>query len=831
MLGRIARFICVFVIGIIIGIVGLGYGEYFLLAKMPISTVTSLLPNGDEYVSETLQDLSIVGVVQYVAKPDTTIGDLTTLLPIAGDAIDGLLNNEDLNDFVTIDREKVYSLTLGNIFEITDAVTVTATLNSLSSKFGFTLGELENLSIFKTTTEPITNLFTEVYGETDPNYDPNKTVYGYNQAENLLEETDITATNYTNLYQLTTLTEEDLEFVCYQNGEEYLPIFEVVSETSRKVTTLVSPLYLHKKSLADLPITTAISQIGTRLYDVKIGEFLGNTGTESGIVKAFADISIKDLSTNAEDIVNNIALADILGETDNDLLNALLVMPDGTTKVTVSTIGQRIDSLTISDVLGESDDPLIKALSTMPNGDKVTITNLEQRISTLTIGEIVGSDADGVIGAFKDLTIADLSNGGENYDKAINDIKLKDIVGSNADGLLKELLTDANGEDVTVGTIGDRLDSLTLTDILGESDDPLITALSTMPNGDPVTIKTLEQRINTLTIKDILGDTDGVLDSFEDLTINEITSGGEEYQQALKTVHLVALVGTPAPNSILESICYDDGEEVTVLGLEEHLHELKIGELIGDELTGFLVAFKDVMLLDIETNSPAYQNAVNSITLTSLLGEQKDGLLKALCYDSNGNPVTVGTIQNRINTLYLSDVVDCSQSKVLKALSDRNVLLTEIATEINNLDLAEICEVSEVFVVASITSFDGSYPLYGYDESENKFVLATTYEGTLVSGTYEITTTFTKYYKLNKTAGAWAFILYTNSAEKDILGNANYYTANSVTIGNIGSSLTGISTAFSNATVKQLVDFGILEDTVSPLLYPKTLNEALDTLG
>lgn len=135
MVGKILRTILVLFLGIILGIGATVGGVILVLNTLKIGTVTEavLEPEQEaELVSEELKELSIIGAVKALTEKKT-IGAVEEFIPAVGNFLDSILNNEELKKFITIDHDKLSAVSIDDLGSITEAITVTATLETLLS--------------------------------------------------------------------------------------------------------------------------------------------------------------------------------------------------------------------------------------------------------------------------------------------------------------------------------------------------------------------------------------------------------------------------------------------------------------------------------------------------------------------------------------------------------------------------------------------------------------------------------------------------------------------------------------------------------------------------
>ena len=143
MLGKIFKYILVILLGMILGagaVVGAGY---LLVTKTKVGTITEKVPSLNEYLGESLNDYTLIEAVQKLSAPDTTIGQYTEYLPFLDGLLKNLAEDESIKQYVTIDIDKLKTFTFSQVgANFMSAVSVTASLNSISDTLGFTLPDL-----------------------------------------------------------------------------------------------------------------------------------------------------------------------------------------------------------------------------------------------------------------------------------------------------------------------------------------------------------------------------------------------------------------------------------------------------------------------------------------------------------------------------------------------------------------------------------------------------------------------------------------------------------------------------------------------------------------
>ena len=177
------------------------------------------------------------------------------------------------------------------------------------------------------------------------------------------------------------------------------------------------------------------------------------------------------------------------------------------------------------------------------------------------------------------------------------------------------------------------------------------------------------------------------------------------------------------------------------------------------------------------------------------------------------------------DNLHLKVVIPNSDNKLLKPLLDKDPTIKTLGSAIDSLEVSEIFNV-ECFTTTKANAVDELtvYYEYGHPYSATEIAQNSSLAGKVkaivgyttkssVSGyTVDTTETAKKYY-ISKNAKVWLFMFYTSGTEFDANGSAKTYTEQSVTFGEMENTMSSASTAFTKATVKQLVQSGILTES------------------
>jgi len=171
------------------------------------------------------------------------------------------------------------------------------------------------------------------------------------------------------------------------------------------------------------------------------------------------------------------------------------------------------------------------------------------------------------------------------------------------------------------------------------------------------------------------------------------------------------------------------------------------------------------------------------------------------------NNVTIGTV--------LGDTYTSGTNPILDAMLARGVTISELSDALNNLAISEIYD-TDCFTTDISEAKEGStWNLkYEYDSTTGNYTLSAT-------GTYYV----------KSSASVWIFLLYDFETTGGELGRPGTYVNANVTFGGMESRVNGIASSITSATIRQLVDAGILAGGYSnPSVYESTLDGVLGAL-
>ena len=171
-----------------------------------------------------------------------------------------------------------------------------------------------------------------------------------------------------------------------------------------------------------------------------------------------------------------------------------------------------------------------------------------------------------------------------------------------------------------------------------------------------------------------------------------------------------------------------------------------------------------------------------------------------------------------MNNIKLSSVISSDGGNQILAalLNDDTVTIGNLPTKINSLKVVDIFDVV-CFTIDSSDAADTDAK-YSYNSATKTYTLDN-------AGTYYI----------SKNAKVWLFMLYDDSAVKSTdagkIGSALSYTDVDLTFNDMEGRIATVSTAFTNATLKQLIQTGIIVDKPSySSHYDKSFTQILDLI-
>lgn len=175
-----------------------------------------------------------------------------------------------------------------------------------------------------------------------------------------------------------------------------------------------------------------------------------------------------------------------------------------------NAVQNMIDDIALEDILGGSqNNKILTALFTMPDGGKTTVSQIGERLDTLVLGDMVEIPEGSFLVSFADLTVSDLGDSAK-IQSTVDGVTLESVLGKDlTEGSILYAICyrTENGEKVpvTVGELGSRVEEVELKEILGEelaAQNPIIAAL--YEKG--ANLKNIGDVLSALTLTDVFAD-------------------------------------------------------------------------------------------------------------------------------------------------------------------------------------------------------------------------------------------------------------------------------------------------------------------------------------
>lgn len=512
MLGKIFKYILVILLGMILGagaVVGAGY---LLVTKTKVGTITEKVPSLNEYLGESLNDYTLIEAVQKLSAPDTTIGQYTEYLPFLDGLLKNLAEDESIKQYVTIDIDKLKTFTFSQVgANFMSAVSVTASLNSISDTLGFTLPDLplfttkenyvkitdENFAVgnlyYKDKTENIYYIaeeggYANAYAE-GVLVDAAKEKDLYFKSAGLMEipVTDAVGSLSSTLSDIDSMTIDDLndDFGIDLIGSD--PLVAKIVHGDDTLNSIADNMMSRVDGLTlegDLGVNLAGSPLEALVGEnCTVGELKNMDFDEEIKTLTLADLQIDlgentlagkilDKNTTIAQIqdgsyidgqINKLTVADLgLNITDNGLMSKIISPSDTVEELKNMDYEAAINALAISD-LGLKIEEGSLTSKIIPVGTTVgELQNIDfdKKVQELTLGDVIktdGADTPAILKALSDTKIGELSG-------KVNTLELKDIVVL-PEGQSNPLLDALFAKGATIGNIGEKMNQLTVSDL------------------------------------------------------------------------------------------------------------------------------------------------------------------------------------------------------------------------------------------------------------------------------------------------------------------------------------------------------------------------------
>lgn len=312
----------------------------------------------------------------------------------------------------------------------------------------------------------------------------------------------------------------------------------------------------------------------------------------------------------------------------------------------------------------------------------------------------------------------------------------------------------------------------------------------------------------------------------------------------LKLTTVLALEGNEKLYSILTDMTGVEPEIVTVEHLDGlEVSDIKLSNILPIEGNGktydVLRDLAHKKIIDqLIYDDPVYGETYDSLSAEekALVRTEKENYYKnELSTEEQNELVTIASLDGgditkiKLKTVMGEETGNTILDKLLSKEEDTTV--GNIGEQLNDLSVAEIYGV-KVFASAEEIASDLSLAPFDFEDGEVAY-----YKYDAIEKSYTLTTEeladSEKYY-ITKQSSIWLFMLYNGSGENemhenDVRGFSTKYIYNDKKLKDIDSSISEMTTKIQNASIRQLVACGVLQD--SPVfcldMYPLTLQGAL----
>ncbi len=820
-----------------IGIVG---GSFYL--AVGVVPLNNFVGNDESIVKNEIANGTLLNLIQSIGT--YTIGDV----PVLNDAVLSLLEGVGLEDLITIDTNKISSIPFSSLSDgsftdtLISAVSFEATFKGVSDKLGFSLGDFSSLEVFTS------------YEEVLPADKPT--------------EADYTADDF----------DHNSFYYMVENGTP--PTYAPAFKDNAYVNGVNDSTTLYYPALNDVPILSFFTQLSSALDRVKVKDLvnkLGGGSDASIINKIVGDTTIGGIGTFDH---NTILLNDILPESSN--LDLYKILKDATQKTDGTTItvgdlnGIVIDNVKLSTVVGEKDTTNedlynILADATTKPWDEITILDVESvNIDNVKLSTVIGEKdatnedlykilADATTKPWDEITILDVESvnidnvkletvldryetddsGNIKYDdndnpieKSIWKILTEAIKPSNQDGEIRiNDLSNFNIDNVKLETVFSRTENASTWAIL----DEIVVKPESSPLDYKITVSDLGNiNVGNLSLKTAIGEEDPTNEDLYAIMRDLTGKANDEITvNDIKTIEI--------DNVKLETVLPNNSDNANIWKI--------LTEAVRPSNEDGKIRIKDL----------GSNFDINNVHLSTVLEKpttengNKNKQLWDIISEAVGDNPTISELSSfDVGGVHLSTVIDKETVKdnaVLTALlEDENSTLDNIGTKLNELKLKEMYDIN-CFTTDSSKANDSSvkykkakYPelidgkevfhdYYVKEDYLNDPDNADMFKPFEFNGKeYKFEWSEESYYISKTDSGVWLLLLY-QAGDKDVNGDAYTYTCKCLTLGSLTDVIGDAADCFMNATIKMLVDTGILAETDGQYrgIYMLSVKSVFDT--
>lgn len=398
-------------------------------------------------------------------------------------------------------------------------------------------------------------------------------------------------------------------------------------------------------------------------------------------------------------------------------------------------------------------------------------------------------------------------------------------------GASNETLTEILGEHTKIKDLSDfDVNTVKLTSVLGEYDEStkdLYDILSDATNGtlpEDITIGDLTDAdfsINNIKLERVLEkitDTSNP-DYGKNHQLWEILEAAITPANADGVIRVSDFSSFDAYEIKLTTVLPESGNEKLYKVLKdltgENSENIKISHMNGLDTDDMHLK----IILEYEGNEKLFEILLDGIPASWGISDPEDITIGSMSYFDP-------------DRIHLSTVVGTPDNNIVQALVDKNATLGTLGAVIKDLEITDIFDVKELCFIAD------DDPDVNTKVSEIDLAKGTKYKKT--GDTYTLAADGTYY--ISKEAHAWLFILFDGngviSSDPDANGSIGTYSLQTIKLYGSGAGdvsmqdrMTAISSSLMNATIRQLVQAGILTESpagqYSPL-YGQTFTQILN---
>lgn len=144
--GKFLSFLLGIFVGIILLVGGIAGAAFYAYKNVKVEKVLSILPSENEWLSSDYAEKTVEGLVKELSTLDgdtLTLQKLTEISPYLKEKLDEIMDKVDDLNLISLDRTVIYTTPITSLSSsFSDAVIISASLNSLSVKLGFTLPDM-----------------------------------------------------------------------------------------------------------------------------------------------------------------------------------------------------------------------------------------------------------------------------------------------------------------------------------------------------------------------------------------------------------------------------------------------------------------------------------------------------------------------------------------------------------------------------------------------------------------------------------------------------------------------------------------------------------------